>query len=364
MSSEVSLMDIDQLEPTIQELGEHEWNVNNEDDLVRYLFKQTKPTPNWKEQYQLEQRKIKRQDREKCNYESESTSEDAQIENLGDVKVDLKEIRKVCQWSPNNKLWHIIYGKKGVMDLTATFKGIKFDPLVEEYQVRNTLIRANIQHRQYPVECVCLEHKGSSEEDIHQVLQAKPGTSPDKFWYTYDGLRKSVLFEAPFPDEEENIKVHMKLCCLCCDSCDAASRKYLNLIDNAGKEAGRDWLLVSTLEARKDEKQVILARNVLPCWFKAAVIPRDLKKLERRKEKGGGAQKKSRLKRLQENSLLPPPQGSKRLSADIPDHDYITISPTVVTMDWKFHADVLKEYLKNNGVTRNELEQRLFNDDP
>ena len=49
---------------------------------------------------------------------------------------------------------------------------------------------------------------------------------------------------------------------------DAASPKFLNLIDNAGKEAGRDWLLVSTLEARKDEKQVILARNVLPCWFK------------------------------------------------------------------------------------------------
>ena len=78
-----------------------------------------------------------------------------------------------------------------------------------------------------------------------------------------------------------------------------------------------------------------------------------------RKEKGGGAQKKSRLKRIQENSLLQPPPDGKRLLAD---HDYITISPQVVTMDWKFHADILKEYLKKGGITRNELEQRLFND--
>ena len=49
---------------------------------------------------------------------------------------------------------------------------------------------------------------------------------------------------------------------------DAASPSFLSLIDNAGKEAGRDWLLVITLEARKDEKQIILARKVLPCWFK------------------------------------------------------------------------------------------------
>ena len=35
------------------------------------------------------------------------------------------------------------------------------------------------------------------------------GTSTDKFWYTYDGLRKSVIFEAPKPDQDGNIKVHI-----------------------------------------------------------------------------------------------------------------------------------------------------------
>jgi hypothetical protein len=256
--------------------------------------------------------------------------------------------------------------------------------LVQEYSVRCVLVRASIQHRQYPVECVCETHRGHPDgpkEDRHQVLQAKPGTSPDKFWYTYDGLRKSVLFEAPVPDQEGEIRVHMNLVSLCCDSCEAATPGYQNLINSAGKEASRDWLLVISLEARLNERQSVLARHVLPCWFKACVNPRDLNKPVRRKEKGGGAQKASRLKRIAENSVtetdgkklcpdqaepqnipLSPPEGKKLLTKPppAPEHDYHTISCPVVELDWNFHADILREHLKRGHITQDQLLQKLF----
>eukprot|EP00090_Calanus_glacialis_P000082 TRINITY_DN1005_c0_g1_i1.p1 TRINITY_DN1005_c0_g1~~TRINITY_DN1005_c0_g1_i1.p1 ORF type:complete len:443 (-),score=98.20 TRINITY_DN1005_c0_g1_i1:359-1534(-) len=381
---------------------EPKFDEENENKFVQKIFEPTKPTENWEKKYKQEQKKIKRQDREKVNYESESTSEDAKVEKFGDNDIKVKEEAKYCQWSPHNNLLHILYGKKGVIDISATFRGIRFDLLVEEYIVRVVLIRANIQHRQYPVECVCLQHKGQSEEDTHQVLQAKPGTSPDKFWYTYDGLRKSIIFEAPRPDASGNINVHMNLVSLCCDSCEAASPKYQSLINTAGKEAGRDWLLVITLESRKNERQTVLARDVRPCWFKAAVNPRDLKKLVRRKEKGGGAQKASRLKRIAENSaitesdgkrhagqaeldnyiLSPTPEGKKllpkptdlpvrhtllpRLSPDqvlLPglsvNQEVFQLSLPVVTMDRKFHVSFLRKQLANGEVTRDQLMYEL-----
>jgi len=162
-------MDIDQIQPTIERLTDQQWEVLNksistlqnsedgeptldeelENDFLS-LFEDTKPTPNWVEKYQREQKKTKREVRENVDYEGEATSEEAQIENLGNIEVKINEIPKVCQWSPNNKLTHVQYGKKGLLDIMATFKGIEFDPLVDEYVVRNVLIRANPAQRQYP----------------------------------------------------------------------------------------------------------------------------------------------------------------------------------------------------------------------
>jgi len=437
--SSTNEMEIDQLEPSIREFFNNQAAVSQinsiidnikEDEpmldedverkyllpfetpsdytnqFINDLFHPTTASPEWDKKYKKEQKKIKRQDREKLNYESQSTSEDAKIGNLGNVLITIKEEAKYCQWSPHNKLQHILYGKKGVIDISTTFKGIPFNPLVEEYFVRVVLIRANIQHRQYPVECVCLQHQGPSngpDEDRHQVLQAKPGTSLDKFWYTYDGLRKSVIFEAPRPDHSGEIKVHMNLVCLCCDSCEAASDKYQKLINSAGKEASRDWLLVTTLESRMNERQTVLARDVVPCWFKASVNQRDLLKTVRRKEKGGGAQKAHRLKRIAENLatetdgkkpckgqsdldtflLSTPPEGKKHFapSNDLtiahsvlsqpfhdemlqtgpsPDHDYFKLSFPVVTMDSNFHVKHLKELMRSGQITEEQLKKDLF----
>lgn len=420
-------MDLNQLEPTIEQISEenmikinrcidelNEINGSNEDEpklneddenkFVLNIFDTTEATPNWENTYKEEQKKIKRQDREKFNYESESTSEDAMIDNFGNMEIKIKEEPKYCQFSPHNNLWHILYGKKGVINMSAVIRGVGFNPLVVEYFVRVVLIRANIQHRQYPVECVCLQHRGPTDEDTHQVLQAKPGTSPDKFWYTFDGLRKSIIFEAPRPDQDGNIHVQMNLVSLCCDSCEAASPRYQKLIDNAGKEAGRDWLLVTTLEAKNmSEKQVVLARHVAPCWFKAAVNPRDLAKPVRRKEKGGGAQKASRLRKIRENSLavdepdgkklcqrssgldsylISPPEGKRLLPkpsnitvghyllprpvderlllrGNTGSHDDIQVSPPIVKIDWSFHAEILGQHLRNGDVTLKEVLEKM-----
>jgi len=194
----------------------------------------------------------------------------------------------------------------------------------------------------------------------------------------------------------------MNLVCLCCDSCEAASPKYQSLINNAGKEAGRDWLLVITLESRKNERQTVLARDVRPCWFKAAVNPRDLKKLVRRKEKGGGAQKASREKRIAENSAIAEPDGKRHAGQDevdnyiissapegkklLPKPTYLPVRQTlfpalppdqmlltsqlvkqevfqlslpVVTMDRKFHVSFLRKQLENGEVTRDQLMHEL-----
>jgi len=387
---------VDEPEPVFDDKDEENYLLPTEgcDDKewISKLFsaEQVVP-PGYINKYNEAQKVLKQKDREKLNYESISTSEDAQIDDFGDTEICVKEEKKHCQWSSNNELWHILYGKKGVIDISATFKGIRYDPMVEEYLVRGVLIRANIGHRQYPVECVCEQHKGhpeGPEEDRQQVLQAKPGTSPDKFWYSYDGLRKSVIFEAPNPDQDGNIKVHMNLVSLCCDSCEAASAHYQGLINSAGKEASRDWLLVITLERRVNHQLEVLARQALPCWFKAAVNARDLQKEVRRKVKGGGAQKANKLKRMAENSvtetdgkklcqdfsslLQPPPEGKKLLtkpqdliiansllSLPAPTHT-IQCRVPVVDLDWNFHAEILKEHFNSGNITKEEIMQKIF----
>lgn len=361
-----------------------------EQEFIKEIFSSTKPTKDWQEKYRQEQKKVKREDREKCLYESEATSEDAKVDNLGNNSVVLHDEPKLCMWSPENKLHHIQKGKKGLIPITASFRDIECDPLVDEYMVRFVLIRANMQHRQYPVDEVCHQHTGPnpSREDRYQVLQAKPGTSSDKFWYTYDGLRKSIIFEAPRPDASGNITVKMQLVCLCCDSCDAASVKYKRLVESAGKEAGRDWLLVTTLETRQDERQTIIARDVKPCWFKANVNQKDLDKTVRRKIKGGGAQKANRLKREAENSnslfepldqkyikiksdldevLATPPEGKRLLKPATSvivkprqQQSCIQLYPSVIELDWRFHAKKIRQHLRSGKIDNDDVMKEIF----
>ena len=62
-----------------------------EQEFVEEIFASTKPTKDWQEKYRQEQKKVKREDREKCVYESEATSEDAKVENLGNNSVVLHD---------------------------------------------------------------------------------------------------------------------------------------------------------------------------------------------------------------------------------------------------------------------------------
>ena len=79
------------------------------------------------------------------NYESTSTSLDAEIEHMENTV----ENSDVCAWSQHNKRYHLLSGLKGSISITASFKGIHDDILVEEYITRVVLIRTNPQHKLY-----------------------------------------------------------------------------------------------------------------------------------------------------------------------------------------------------------------------
>ena len=67
------------------------------------------------------------------------------------------------------------------------------------------LIRNDPQHKLYPIETVCSKHRQNTENSV-QVLQAKPGTPKEKFWYTSKGARKLIAFKTPKPNKQGVIR--------------------------------------------------------------------------------------------------------------------------------------------------------------
>ena len=80
-------------EPMLDEDVERKYLVSFEtsndytNQFINDLFHPTTASPEWDKKYKKEQKKIKRQDREKLNYESQSTSEDAKVTNFSQTNL-------------------------------------------------------------------------------------------------------------------------------------------------------------------------------------------------------------------------------------------------------------------------------------
>ena len=258
------------------------------------------------------------------NYESTSTSLDAEIEHMENTSLTV-ENSDVCAWSQHNKRYHLLSGLKGSISLTASFTGIHDDILVEEYITRVVLIRNDPQHKLYPIETVCSKHKHSTENS-DQVLQAKPGTPKEKFWYTSKGPRKSIVFKTQRPNKQGVIKSHIDLMSTCFDTCNVQHEYFQRLVNISGKEKSRDMCFVVTLEARKLNDLETIGRGNIKVWMKAKISQTDLLKKRRREPKGGAAQNK------------------------IEKQDA-----------WKTHAIALKNLLSRGIINRFEVDNELYN---
>ena len=73
-------------------------------------------------------------------------------------------------------------------------------------------------------------------ENSDQVLQAKPGTPEEKFWYTSKGPRKSIVLKTPRPNKQGVITLHMNLMSTCFDTCDVQHKYFQRLVNISGKE--------------------------------------------------------------------------------------------------------------------------------
>ena len=223
------------------------------------------------------------------NYESSSTSLNAETQHMDNTSLTV-ENTDVCVWSQHNKKYHMLSGLKGSISLTATFTGIHDDVLVDEYITRVVLIRTNPQHKLYPIETVCSKHKQNTENS-DQVLQAKPGTPEETFWYTNNGPRKSIVFKTSKPNQGV-ITVQINLISTCFDTCDVQNEYFQRLVNISGKEKSRDMCIVVSLEARKLNDLITIGRGNINVWMKAKISHTDLLKERRREPKGGAAQNK------------------------------------------------------------------------
>ena len=224
------------------------------------------------------------------NYESTSTSLNAEIQHMVNTSLTVEDT-DVCVWSPHNKRYHLLSGLRGSISLTASFTGINDDILVDEYITRVVLIRTNPQHKLYPIETVCSKHKLKTENS-DQVLQAKPGTPEENFWYTSKGPCKSIVFKTPKPNKQGVITLQINLMSTCFDTCDVQHEYFQRLVNISGKEKSRDMCIVVTLEARKLNDLITIGRGNIKVWMKAKISQTDLLKERRREPKGGAAQKK------------------------------------------------------------------------
>ena len=222
------------------------------------------------------------------SYESLSTSEKAELKPIGDTSITVQNFPGVCQWSENNKRFHLLSGRKGLITIQANFQSVSDDYLIQEFITRVVLMRRHPLHQQYPINKICSLHRSSGNED--HVIQPAPCTNEEDFWYTNSGLHKSIIFRTPRPDQDGKISLQIKLISMCNDSCNFHTENFQKLINISGKEKSRDTCLVITLEARKHDELQTIARNHINMWIKANICPRDLEKKARRLPKGGAAQ--------------------------------------------------------------------------
>ena len=229
------------------------------------------------------------------SYESSATSEKAVLNPIGDTSITVQNYPGVCQWSENNKRFHLLSGRKGLITIQANFQSVSDDYLIQEFITRVVLMRRHPLYQQYPINKICSLHRSNGNDE--HVIQPASCTKEEDFWYTKEGLHKSIIFRTPRPDQDGKISIQMKLISMCNDSCSFHTENFEKLINISGKEKSRDTCLVITLEARIHDELQTIARNHINMWIKANICPRDLEKKARRLPKGGAAQPSRSKKR-------------------------------------------------------------------
>ena len=222
------------------------------------------------------------------------------LEDFGEFKYKVQSTR-FCQYSPYTG-WHL--KRNEVMNIKIINSLKLSDPVI----VRAILIRRNPVYRMYTVDQVCEKHreKMCSPADRVHVLQAAPG-SPD-WYYDDEGPRKSLCFEIGIPNSGF-LATTIGLKCVCNDTCVTTMDPSFT-----ATEASRDLMLVLTLESKTFK--MVVARRSLMVWPKAAICDRDMRKLQRRKAKGGAAVAETR-KRINMEKIDLQPRPSTRLLVDV-----------------------------------------------
>ena len=222
------------------------------------------------------------------------------LEDFGEFKYKVQSTR-FCQYSPYTG-WHL--KRNEVMNIKIINSLKLSDPVI----VRAILIRQNPVYRMYTVDQVCEKHREkmcSSADRVH-VLQAAPG-SPD-WYYDDEGPRKSLCFEIGIPNSGF-LATTIGLKCVCNDTCVTTMDPSFT-----ATEASRDLMLVLTLESKTF--RMVVARRSLMVWPKAAICDRDMRKLQRRKAKGGAAVADTR-KRINTEKINLQSRPSTRLLVDV-----------------------------------------------
>ena len=137
------------------------------------------------------------------SYESSATSEKAVLNPIGDTSITVQNYPGVCQWSENNKRFHLLSGRKGLITIQANFQSVSDDYLIQEFITRVVLMRRHPLYQQYPINKICSLHRSNGNDE--HVIQPASCTKEEDFWYTKEGLHKSIIFRTPRPDQDGKI---------------------------------------------------------------------------------------------------------------------------------------------------------------
>jgi len=285
------------------------------------------------------------------NLSSASTSQGALIDDLGDVKWEVKNIkRRKSSWltcySEKNHLYHVQSGTNGRFNIKIDYKNIVANQN-GKYFVRSVLIRSNPEIQHFPVDRVCSKH--SAPGAPNQPIQPLPGAVAGSYAFTEatdTAIRPSLIQWCNMPDNEGNISADLDMIFMCNDSC--ANSSFAETKKENAKEASRDLYLVSTLEIICGDVVSILARSKVPVWIKTSVCKRDLIKEIRRKPKGAAAQIQNMKKRTREET------------EDKVFPKMIKIEPPVLSAtSFEYHLDQLALGIKHGQITEEEILNKL-----
>lgn len=193
-------------------------------------------------------------------------------------------IEGCSMFSKKNSLHHVV--NSGKFSFTATVKNFP-DVGIDEIYLKMELRRTNKTYDHIPVDSVCEKHINGIYK--HPI---QPLTEPQKY-LTHGTAQLYKLGKFLPKDFDRKIAISFP----CQDSCTRASSGA-----DKGTQAARDSALyVQVVTLNKDGSEDSFTTEFkIPLWIKAAIIPRDLNKSERRGLQGAAAQIAANKRRAEE----------------------------------------------------------------